>query len=215
MRRENSLIVLLILAILSCFQNRQTNASLVIGNLPATPAADNSASAGLNNLNQKAIRFTMGADAFIVDDVVIRLQSYNVAGEVFAQIRDFNGSTTSVGTATLINFTAPAPGGLGILEYSFSASSSYTLQPNTSYWLVLGGTVGQSFDWRATTTALDPYNGPASYNNGLFTSNGGTSWIASGPRNYFDLNGTAVPEPSALMLVLLSASLTAGRRRRA
>lgn len=192
----------LLAASLVCPGNAE--ADLIIGNLPATPAADNSASAGLNNLNLKAILFTMGAADFSASDVTLRLQSYNLAGEAVVEIHAFTGSTTTVGT-TLLGFTAPAPGGSGVAEYTFNASSSLTLQANTSYWLVVGGIVSGSFDWRATTTALDPYLGPATYNSGLSTSNGGSSWNASAARNYFQLNGTPIPEPSALALVLFGA----------
>lgn len=196
------------------FNHPSANADLVIGNLPAT--SDTTLSAGLNNLRVKAIRFTMGNDAYDVDNVILRLANYGVAGEAFAQIRDFNGSTTSVGTTTLLSFTPSAPGGAPAAEYTFTASSAFTLQANTSYWLVVGGIAGQAFDWRATTsTTSDPYVGPATFNNGLFTTNGGTSWSASASRNYFQLNGSQpIPEPATAWLLAGLAGVSVFRRRR-
>lgn len=188
------------------------SADIILGNYPFTN--DTGTTASVTNLRQKAIAFAMPAgSAYDITSITLRLTNFDANDTAILEIRDHNGTTTSPGAGVVGTFTAPAGGGAAAADYSFSPNGTVTLQPGTSYWIVLSGAASPStFDWRGSSPGITP-TGVATYGPGnLFTSNGGTSWSNSSTINTFRIEGV-IPSPASIGLLAL-AGLAAARRRR-
>jgi hypothetical protein len=175
------------------------SAQVILGNYP--PSNDTNTTADLTNLRWKALSFSVPAGPNIpVGDLTVRLGDYDVpADNPMFQIRDHTGSTTAPGTNVLFQWTTPAPAGVAIQDYTFSAGSLFELVGGTSYWLVAVGPLGGNSDWRGSSPAITP-TGIATYGGqSLFTANGGTSWGASATINSFNMV-VGIPEPTSLVL---------------
>lgn len=185
------------------------SAQVIIGNLPQNN--DGTQSAGVNDQRQKAHRFTMGADSFFAGDLTLRLRNYDAFDEAIVELRDFSGSNTTPGNNVLLTFSAPNPGGSDIMNYTFTPDAFFQLSANTTYWIVVRGVGGGSFDWMASSPGITP-TGEATWNSTSFTSNGGSSWSNSSILNSFEFQA-GIPAPGALALLGL-AGLASRRRRR-
>lgn len=152
------------------------SAQTILSNLP--PSNDGTQSAGTNDLRQKGHRFTMGADSFFAGNLILRLRNYDAFDEVIVELRDFSGDNIIPGGNVLMTFSAPDPGGADIMNYTFTPDSVFELQASTTYWLVVRGVSGGSFDWMASSPGITP-TGEATWNSTSFTSNGGSTWSNS------------------------------------
>jgi len=98
------------------------------------------------------------------------------------------------------------PGMSGCFTLSFTPSSAFTLSASTTYWVYVealnGG--GDGFLWGDTTPSTPP-SGLGTDVGFLFNGN------PSSFRNALEINGTLVPEPTALLLI--GAGLCLLRRR--
>lgn len=169
----------------------------------------------------KGMGFTMGAVSFNLDSVDLRL--------CFSDEADgcFNGSAGTVGTpvvrlfsdvggipsAELLTFVNPMFA-LGTADYTFLPSGPFTLSAGTSYWIVLHSGDGGEFSWKAN----DPQTIPA----GAFASHLGELVGGDAPDppdssseffNIYAVNGTAVPEPSGALLVIVGLTASIVFRR--
>jgi len=107
----------------------------------------------------------------------------------------------------------PAFGAVGIANYDFTPSGSFTLLANTTYWLVASGTVnGDRYDWKASSPGVTP-TGLATHAGATFGTAGLPPTGTSSILNSYALNGSLVPTPAALALIGLGG-LARSRRRR-
>lgn len=190
------------------------SADVILGNYPITN--DGTQTADVDNLRQKALRFTMPAGVdYNITSIVLRLGNYHATDVPILEIRDFNGTTTSPGAGVVGSFIAPLGGGAANADYSFAPSGSITLLAGSSYWIVLrGDSAATSFDWKAASPGVTP-TGIATFGPGnLFTSNGGTTWATSTTLTSFVINGTPVPAPGVLAMIGVAALVGSRRRRR-
>lgn len=183
----------------------------ILGNYPQTN--DNTQSAGLTNLRLKAISFTMpAAGDYFLTGIRLRLGNYDPSETVDLQIRDHSGSNTAPGANVLMTFTGAPGQGAAIQDYAFTPNGVLTLEAGMSYWLFVGGSAGQSYDWKASSPGIVP-TGLATYGANLFTTNGGTSWTNSSIINTFVIDGKLVPAPGLAAFGMGLAALCARRRR--
>ncbi len=186
------------------------SAQVIIGNMPQTN--DNTQTADIDNLRQKAHRFIMQSDSLIAGDLILRLRNYDTFGEITVELRD-SMSSTAPGGNVLLTFNAATPGGLGIFDYTFTPTSFFELQPFETYWIVVRGDVSSSVDWMASSPSVTP-TGLAQWGSSSFTTNGGGTWSNSSILTTFQFN-VGIPAPGAIALLGLAGLTTTRRRRRA
>lgn len=188
-----------------------SQAAVVIGNMPANDEASTSIN---SSTFQKAMVFTMGNQAFTVDNVVLRLSSYNTATDV-ARLGFFldvgGGSNTGSQEGSFLQAPVSASDDAG--DFTFTPAGSLTLAANTRYWLLLDASAGD-FLWRASNPAVSPVGSGAAFDFGRFSTTNGATYTNSTFLNSFQINGTVVPEPSSALLFGLGTIGLAVRRRR-
>lgn len=203
-------------------------AAVIIGNLSAFTndggqSGNGSVITGGTFSSGKAIGFTMPSTAYFLDSVTLRLD--NLVGTTDAptvSIWTSNGSNPVTQVAVLNN-----PGaffGDVNTNYVFTPATSLTLQSATSYFIVVqqlnpAASGDTAFNWLNGNPTVAPTGiassaiarfGPVANNNpASFTS-------TSGQFNWFQVEGTAIPEPSsfAALAGFAALSLVASRRRR-
>ena len=105
------------------------------------------------------------------------------------------------------------------LTGSFSRISfdtlNYDLNPNSSYWVVLGGANDSvKYDWGYDATSTLPGGLGGAINN-AWTFDGGASWSTDTANNPFVMTvSTVVPEPASGAIVLLLVGAASLRQRR-
>lgn len=182
-------------------------AGVIIGNA-LTPANNLGSNFGL-----KAVGFTTGASDLDLTSVEVLLGASGLgAGSVIFNLYNDNAgvpgsSIASVGTGTL---NAGDPSSI----FTFS-SLAVLLNASTTYWLVASFDTSNGPRWDQANPPAAPSSGLGTYIGYQFDSTGtGTSWVASGTFNAVEIDGTAVPEPSSIGLLLLGGALLACRRIR-
>ncbi len=182
------------------------SADPVISNLPGN---DLTQTAGINGTTRtKGMGFAMpaGTDYFL-DDVVARLNITDLTVRPVFEVFSDAGGSPGAWLTTLAN---PAITSLGIANYSFTPSGSFTLVGGTSYWII-ASSANATYDWKANSPSITP--------TGIATHIGATfgSYVPSSPSSIlvsYQINGTVVPAPGAFA-VLSFGGLLAARRRRA
>src|SRR5690606_28670256 len=89
----------------------------------------------------------------------------------------------------------------------FDSVESLTVEPSTTYWLVLASDetfdVGWSYAWRTTDDpSIETSGGWGATGMFASSSNQGTSWSALSTDYLFAITATAVPEPSTYVGIL-------------
>lgn len=192
---------------------RPAAAQTIIGNFP--PTNDSSSSADLDTLRYKALGFTIGATAYTLTGVRLRLDTKNENTGI-VELRNDSGGVDP-GASVVVGFNNPSPGE-GVGTYTFTPTSAFTLQANTKYWLVVRGTTDTGWDWRGSSPGVTPTGPGATFGGNRFSTNGGSSWSSSSIVNSFEILGTigdasAVPEPSAALLFLPALAVVGLIRR--
>lgn len=148
---------------------------VILSNLPEDN--DDDASLGIDDQTWQALRFTMPSDAgAIAGSLSLRLGGYE--GGALVQLRDAGPELHVPGSNILLGFSdGEVRGGGGIGEVLFSPNTTYHLQPDTSYWLVVAGSNGQAFDWHGSDPGIVP-SGLAEFD--LYSgTNNGSDWQLS------------------------------------
>ena len=159
----------------------------LISNLDGNDATQ---SAGLNDLRNKGMGFTMPAgDDYILDYVTLRLETFSSGVAPIVELWTSAGGLPGTAVETLTNPTfAPS----GIVNYDFTSSGS-TLTAGESYWLVAYGVAGApTYDWKASSPPQTP-TGIATYLGALFDTNGPPPTTSSSIVCSFSVTATLVP----------------------
>jgi hypothetical protein len=171
--------------------------AVILGNLPQNN--DNGETSIPSSGIIKAFSFTIPTgQAYQLDNVILRLTDYASNDVPSVQIRNDVGGTDPGSTvlATLLN---PVGLGAGTFNYQFTPSSTFIFQGGTKYWLWVS-TITNGFLFERNDPSLTP-TGIATFNGARFSNNTGSSYVGvGGSINSFQINGTAVPEPSVLLL---------------
>lgn len=181
------------------------SADIIISNLPGN---DGSQTAGINGGSRtKGMGFTMpaGTDYFL-DNVIARLDI--TALGVIPVFEVFSDSSGSPGVL-LTTLNNPAFPSLGIANFSFTPSGSFTLVGGRSYWII-ASSANQVYDWKTSS----PFQTPT----GIATHLGATfgqyvPMTTSSFLTSYEINGTVVPAPGAMAILSLGGLLAIRRRR--
>lgn len=162
-----------------------------------------------------AQQFQTQSSAYILNKIQLPLyrQSTNSSGNYTISIYTNNSGVpgTLVSGAQL---TAPV-GTLGTSSAVQTFNISWTLNPNTYYFLVMSGTgiTNESVLWNTSVGGGTGF--PSSY---TVSVNGGTTWMPPSEFPQQMMRITAVPEPSTYILSLVTVGVFAGvakhKRRR-
>lgn len=155
-----------------------------------------------------------------LDNVILRLSSYDAGENPLVQIRDNAGGNVPSGGNVLATLTNPTSQGSGTFNYTFTPSSAFTFMENATYWLYITATSG-SVVWRASNPGITP-TGIATGGVYRFSSDGGSSFDDSTTLNSFQINATEVnnppvttPEPASVVgLIAFSVGLLATKKRK-
>jgi len=205
---------------LAAYTSDTTNGTFISG-INYTPANPN---ATPNPIGEsylgKSIGFTMGAEAYTVTTLTLRLD--NLSGTTDAptvRIYTNDGSLEQKPGTFVGAFTNPTNYfEAAETNYVFTASTNFTLNAGASYFIVVqqlnnaGPDFG--FQWQNGQPTITP-TGVAS--NPIARFGGGTNPTShsqvSGQYNWFELQGNAVPEPSTALLGAAGALVLMRRRR--
>ena len=202
---------------LEAYTSDTTESSLISGinYSPADPDAD---PAKNEEYLGKSLGFTMGAEAYTVTTLTLRLDNVNgTTDSPTVRIYTNNGSNapgTFVG-----GFINPATfNGTAETDYEFIADGTFTLNPSASYFIVvqqLNTADGdRGFHWQNGSPTVTPTGVAGSpiarYGSGL---NPSSHTQNSGQFNWFQLEGNAVPEPATGLLGALGMMALLRRRR--
>ncbi len=187
-------------------------ADLVVGNLDrpirsATPIA---------SLEYWAAQsFSTGGDEFQLNSIEAMVGNGDSSPAVIAELRrsDINGEIDATAGGLLTTFLSPDMSGPAAARM-FLPNDNITLSSTDRYWFMLGsgnaGTFALSYAQDGITT------GPGILSTFAFSNNGGAAWTYSTESELYmiQVNGTAIPEPSSLVLASAVALTTLLRRRR-
>jgi hypothetical protein len=195
-------VVAIVLALSGGRQGRA--GSVVIGNLSGATDRTSSVVSSFGGLYSKAVGFTMGADAYELDSVTLRLLE-QTGSQSTLSIHLYGGTAANPSGPALVDFDAPTiPMIVG--NVTFTPTESFVLQANQTYWLDLTGTSNHlnGITWYASAPSLVPI-GVATNAGARFTDQGAppTQLMPSSVVNSFQISGTfqpaGVPEPPALI----------------
>jgi hypothetical protein len=214
---KNKLLSLAAITLVAC---GSAQAAVVFGNLGLDGAGAIGSSGGttLNNTTWRAQGFTIGAG---VTDLVLATVTigFNVNANGSADVRlDLYSNNSGVPGSSLFNTTKTLAANTLNLPITFTFDQ--TLSAATTYWIVAQKTGGAgTVSWRpASPTAAPTTRNASGWTNANATtsSDDGVTWgsTGNGSSNSISITATAVPEPSAFVMLSLGAIGLVARRRR-
>lgn len=136
-----------------------SHAATIISNLPGL---DNSATSLFFVGNSKAMGFTIGESSWTLESATLRMNVGTPSTATFSLQLFSNNGSGNPGTA-LFTFTNPGVPDSDVRSYVFLPPSSFALQANTTYWLVLSNTGGSAFAWYGSFPDETPVGPGASH----------------------------------------------------
>lgn len=175
-----------------------SRANVVIGNLAGTHNNNNFSNVGQGLT--AAMGFTTGSSSISLTDVELVLTLQAPASD--APLLQLRSNASGAPGVSLLTFTNPTLSSGTDLTYTFTPSSAFTLQANTTYWLYLtsSSSTGAYFEWAGGNPAVTPTGSGATY-----------SGTTTGVVDNFQIDGqpaVLVPEPSTLFIVVATAPLS-------
>jgi hypothetical protein len=162
-------------------------ADVLISNLPGN---DGTQSADLDDLRNKGMGFTMPNADYTLDSATLRLETF---GANVAPIIEIWNDVAGLPGAPLITLNNPAFAASGIANYDFTPGGTFTLQADTTYWIVAYGQAGaDQYDWKASSPGVVP-TGLATHAGALFDTNGVPPTNTSSIICSYELNGSTGP----------------------
>jgi hypothetical protein len=159
--------------------------------------------------------FTMPAAAYNVNSVTVPLTDFYGSPELVSLGFYTDGGS---GPGSLVGSLLTQPAGSGyngspLTDYTFTAGSTVTLAANTTYWMVLGVPAGfVGWGWSNSLGT-----GLATFDHQYASGNNGATYGIDQSINFaYQINASAIPEPSTYAAMAAAASLAfaAWRRRR-
>jgi|ERR1017187_7287082 hypothetical protein len=185
--------------------------AILLGTLPMTGAGNSTMTPG----DRFAFSFTTPATAYTLNNVIVPLFGYDPTGDTV--LLGFYTDTGVPGTLVGSLLTNPAGQGAVTSDYTFTPASTITFSPNTTYWMVFGVDAGTVYFQQSSLTGTTPI-GDATFGNFKLTGNSGANWFdytaTMGGQFEFQINATAVPEPSTYAALTSAAVLVFAAYRR-
>jgi hypothetical protein len=185
------------------------------------------ATSTIHNASGKAVAFLMpgslqpaGTTSYTLDSVGLRLSGNSASSAIVLSLYSNDGGNTP--NTLITSFTAASAFSLTgtAATYTFTPTTTVNLVAGARYWVTINTThssMGGTLAWHTSSPQ------PASYSTVGVTTGGAVfgsdsnpgGWTTTSPNvNGLIVNATAVPEPSALALVLGVSLLVPRRRRR-
>ncbi len=178
----------------ACFSSDSFGQVVLLGNLSG--GNDLGTGTSLNTSRWKGVGFTTPAgQAYDISDVQLHLSGYT---GVSSPSVGFYTDNAGVPSTTLVGSLLTNPGGNdgSLSSFTFTPSSTLSLSPSTTYWLVIKDTASATLTWANGNPNVTPSSAVgATYNGYQFTTTSGSSWSSSAVLNNFQIDATAVPEP--------------------
>ncbi|MEM7144306.1 MAG: choice-of-anchor R domain-containing protein [Verrucomicrobiota bacterium] len=199
--------LLIAAAAILCLSPAPTYAVVIIGNLGAADAGTGGTVGDIPGnpaFQEYAVSFTMPANDFTIDNILLRLADPSVLdGTPDITLR---ADAAGLPGAQLATFNAPAPALSGATQtHIFTPVGAITLNANAAYWIHVGhvGPTG-SYAWVDSAPSTNP-SGLATFGQYRVSSDDGSTFPTVSPnRLKFEVNATLVPEPSAALLLPLA-----------
>lgn len=162
----------------------------------------------------RAVSFTTSGTTFNITSATMRLTGYTTPDDTaLLTFRvDNDGAPSDTAFATL---QAPSSSDDGFSNFVFTATSTITLQADTLYWMVIASpNASPDFAWVRSDPVVTP-TGIFTFGMQAISYNSGTNWQegANGPHT-FSIQGSAVPEPAAVLLLILGLTVFFITRKR-
>lgn len=145
--------------------------------------------------------FTTDGNSYTLFNIVTVVGD-GVGADVVAQLRraDMDGKVDTSTAGLLTEFGVPSVSG-ALAPRTFTPFVEVSLDPNTTYFFVLGNRSTASYGW--SYAATNDFVGPGSFGNYNYSSDQGASWENFGGDFPYlmQVNVMAVPEPSSLMML--------------
>ena len=172
----------------------------------------------VSDISGKAANFVMAAgDDYTLTSIVLGIGKINTDADPIVELWSDDGTSAPIGTwmETLTNpgtFTADAA--------NTFTSSGTTLSASTTYWVVVTGENGNTFQWLGGNDVGDTdvtSDIGATHTARLFGSTGSEgSWSSSSSvLNQIQVNAAVIPEPSTMVMFgLAGIAVVVSRKRR-